>query len=358
MDDIATWLALRDAPGLARHHANLLLERYGTPAAVFARPFDELRARCPPEPARAIAAGPDLDRARAALVTARRLGLDVVPRDAARFPELLCAIPDPPLVMWTRGRTGFDPAVAIVGSRKATARGVATARSIAAELARAGVGVVSGLAYGIDAAAHEGALAGGGCTAAILASGLDRPSPAGNRDLARRILAGGGGWLSEHPPGTAAYAAHFPERNRLISGLARVVLVVEARDRSGTLWTARHALDQDRPVLVVPGPVDSAACAGSNRWLRDGAGVALGADDLLTVLELAGFAVRPAAPSRPAHVRGVASSLLALLEDGPRDPDALARALDLAPAELAGLLLELELDGRILRHGSRVSLER
>jgi DNA processing protein len=208
---------------------------------------------------------------------------------------------------------------------------------------------VSGLAYGIDAAAHEGALAGGGPTLAVLASGLDRPTPAGNRRLAERILAAGGGWLSEHPPGTAALPHHFPERNRLISGLASVTLLVEARAASGTLWTARHALEQDRELMVVPGPIDDEHYRGSNRLLRDGAALVLESADLLLALGLA-----PRGAARGAGEQ--ADPLLRALGEGPCDADRLARLLFLSPSVLSGRLLELELAGRIERRGNRISL--
>jgi DNA processing protein len=226
------------------------------------------------------------------------------------------------------------------------------ARAWSASLAAAGVWIVSGLAYGVDAAAHRGALDAGGRTLAVLASGLDRPSPAGNIGLARAILDAGGGWLSEHPPGVPALAHHFPERNRLISGLARAVWVVEARERSGSLWTARHALEQGRDVWTTPGPVDTDLCRGSNALLRDGAGPVLEASDLQ--LALLGSAPQPA----PVAARGPGDALLARLRDGPADRDALGRVLGLDPAELAALLLELELGGRISRDGNRVSLRR
>jgi DNA processing protein len=262
-------------------------------------------------------------------------------------------IPDAPLVLWARGALPRGPALAVVGSRLASARAREVARSWCASLASAGVWIVSGLAYGIDAAAHRGALDGGGFTLAVLASGLDRPSPAGNVRMAREILDAGGGWLSEHPPGVAALAHHFPERNRLISGIARALWVVEARERSGTLWSARHALDQGREVFVTPGPVDTDLCRGSNALLRDGAGPVLEASDLH-------LALLGSAPASPAESRraGPGHELLALLRDGPADLDPLSRALGMEGGALSALLLELELEGWISRQGTRVSLRR
>jgi DNA processing protein len=272
----------------------------------------------------------------------------------------LASIPDPPLVVWLRGALPDHASLAIVGARRASARGLATARSFASEIARAGVAVVSGLAYGIDAAAHEGALDGVGSTVAVLASGLDRVTPTGQTRLAERILAAGGAWLSEHAPGEGGRPYHFPERNRLISGLAGATLVVEAREKSGSLWTARHALEQGRDVLVVPGPIDSELCRGTNRLLRDGATPVLEpADAIEAVL---GPLSRRAPTGGDARARsgegGLAGAILACLADGPRDADEVARALGRGPAELAASLLELELAGLLRCDGTRLARTR
>jgi DNA processing protein len=286
---------------------------------------------------------------------------------APEFPAPLLCIPDPPLMLYARGALPpagqqsagplAGPVLAIVGSRAASPRARSLARAWSAALAAGGVVIASGLAYGVDAAAHRGALDGGGITLAVLASGLDRASPAGNRGLAREILANGGGWLSEHPPGVAALAHHFPERNRLISGLARAVLVVEARVASGSLWTARHALEQGRDVLAVPGPVDTDLCRGSNELLRDGAAVALEPDDVaLAVLGAPLAARRHSAAQRAEGERSPRTDpLLEALRAGPRDVDELGRELGLEPAALAERLLELELAGAVERQGARVA---
>ena len=334
MDDALLWLALRLAPGVPRRRVHELRERLGTPAQV-------VRALGVPLP---------LDAARRELERAQQLGLRILALGARGFPASLANIPDPPLALYLRGELPRGPCVAMVGSRRPSVRGRSTALDFAAQLARSGVSIVSGLAYGIDAAAHEGALSGAGVTVAVLASGLDRPSPAGNRRLARRILEQGGAWVSEYEPGTPAHAHHFPERNRLISGLAPLTLVVEAREASGTLWTARHALEQDRDLMVVPGPIDSEQYRGSNRLLRDGAGPALEAGDLLLALGL-----EPRAEPGPADPAGEAGRVLAALGNGPQNADRLAQVLSLSPAQLAGYLLELELDGRIERRGNRIA---
>jgi DNA processing protein len=355
MDEPELWIALRDVPGLHAAAAQSLVERFGSPSGVFRASRRDLAESCQRDLAEALARGPRVDSAREELSRAARLGIRVLGQDAPEYPRRLLEIPGPPLVLYGVGAAFSEPSVAMVGSRRPSARGRETARGLAAAAAHAGVAVVSGLAYGLDAAAHEGALAASGATFAVLASGLDRPSPLGNRGLARRIVDAGGGWISEYPPGTPALAHHFPVRNRLISGLAGLVVIVEARERSGSLWTATHAANQGRDVAAVPGPVDTDLCRGSNRLLRDGAIPILDAEDLLDEL----FPGRPRA-SRPASVEPLTSRegrrVVEVLREGPAEADGLARRLGLAAAALAEVLLELELAGHVTRQGSRVAL--
>jgi len=335
-DELVARAALGAVPTLSRAQARRFIADHGSArAAVRARGIDSRLG----------------DRA---LAAAAAVGVRALAPESLEFPAALRDIPDPPLLVWVRGELRGGPALAMVGSRRGSSRGLTTARAFAAELARAGVTIVSGLAYGVDAAAHEGALAGAGHTVAVLASGLDIVTPPGQQKLAERILAGGGAWLSERNPGCDALARHFPERNRLISGLASVVLIVEAREKSGTLWSARHALEQGRDVAVVPGPIDTELCRGSNRLLRDGAIPILDADDLraavLGPLAAAGRAAAPRPEASPA-----ARAVLEHLADGPCDVDALGRALGRSSAELARVLLELELDGKLRREGTRLA---
>ena len=326
-----------------------LLARATLCAASLSRPQARRSLEAWPAHPRSTAAGERaLERAAAA-------GIRALAPAHPEFPAALREIPDPPLLLWVKGVLPAGPLLSIVGARRPSARGEASARAFAAELARAGVAIVSGLAYGIDSAAHEGALAGGGPTVAVLASGLLDVTPHGRRGLAERILAGGGAWLSERPPDADARARHFPERNRLISGLAACTLVVEAREKSGSLWTARHALEQGREVGVVPGPIDSEQCLGTNRLLRDGATPILEAADLHAAL-LGPLAAQPVQRELLPDVSPAARAVLELLADGPCDVDALARALGRAPRELASALLELELDGRLRREGTRLAL--
>jgi DNA processing protein len=235
-------------------------------------------------------------------------------------------------------------AVAIVGARAPTELGRASARRFAFDLARAGLAVVSGLARGIDAAAHEGALAAGGATLAFQACGPDLVYPAAHRALAERI-AGQGAVLTEFPPGTPPLAAYFPLRNRLISALAEAVIVVEGRERSGSLVTARCAADQGIDVWAVPGPIDAPTSLGPNRLIQQGAKLLLDAADLLHELGIA----RPAPASRAeeAPESALAGGILRALRRRALTRDDLSRELARSPSELAAALLELELAGRV-----------
>lgn len=212
-----------------------------------------------------------------------------IPATDASFPKALREIPGCPDELFARGKLPPDalPRLAIVGTRKATPSGLATAREIARDLARRGIVVVSGLALGVDAAAHAGALDAGGTTVAVLAGGLDRVYPAEHEGLARRIIAGGGCLVSEYPPGTPTYPNQFLARNRIVSGLSLGVVIIEAPQRSGTLATARFALEQGREVFVLPGPAGHPNFAGSHRLIRDGARLIAAADEICEDLGLA-----------------------------------------------------------------------
>ena len=218
-----------------------------------------------------------------------------IDRDSGRYPDLLRVIPDPPALLYARGAfMGGTPTLAIVGTRRPTLYGRRAARNLAAACAGAGITVVSGLARGIDTEAHRAALEAGGTTWAVLGSGIDRIYPPENRGLAERIVSARGALISEQAPGTPPLAHHFPPRNRIISGLSWGVVVVEGGLRSGTLITAKAALEQGREVFAVPGPVDSPMSEGPHRLLRSGACLARGLEDILH--EIAAFrGLRPAA---------------------------------------------------------------
>ena len=262
------------------------------------------------------------------------------------YPVLLGQIPDPPASLWLRGEADPDllsaPAVAIVGARACSGYGRSVARMLASEASAAGAVVVSGLARGIDGEAHRGALAAGGRTVAVLGCGVDRDYPAAHAELARAIVAGGGLVLSEYEPGVEPAPWRFPARNRIIAGLARATVVVEARERSGALITADFALEDGREVLAVPGEITSSLSAGTNALLRLGATPATGADD---VLEAIGLEAAPAGADVPDDPAAVA--VLAAVASGAGTPDELARATGLAAGELAAAVALLELAGAV-----------
>ena len=262
-------------------------------------------------------------------------------RDAA-YPRLLAAIHDPPPQIFLRGEGAPElldrPAVAVVGARSCSSYGRSVARTLGRELASAGLVVVSGMARGVDGEAHRGALEADGATVAVLGCGVDRDYPAAHSELARRICARGL-VVSEYEPGVEPAPWRFPARNRIIAGLARATVVVEARERSGALITADFALEEGREVLAVPGEITSALSAGTNALLRIGATpVTMAAD----VLEL--FGLEPTQRSPP-PLSEAARRALDLLADGPRTADEVVRATGLSPAEGTAALTELELVG-------------
>lgn len=270
------------------------------------------------------------------------LGLRAVAAFDAQYPQLLACIADPPPVLWTRGQIDVlqRPAVAVIGSRAATPYALEVASRLAAELAGRGMLVVSGLARGVDSAAHRGCLTAGP-TAAVLGSGLDRVYPREHQALAAEIAANGV-ILSELPPGTAPLPGHFPLRNRIISGISLGTVVVEASEQSGSLITARCALEQGRDVMAVPGSVLSGRNRGSHALLKDGARVVETADDILQELGWSS-AVSPGRGRKPPEA---ADPLLKAMEPGvPYDLDQLAALTGTSGARLLGRLTELELGG-------------
>jgi DNA processing protein len=268
------------------------------------------------------------------------LGWRFVAAEDDEFPRGLAALADPPLGIFVRGTLPAAKAVAVVGSRHASAYGREVAEYLGRELAGAGVAVVSGMARGVDAAAHRGALALGGPTMAVWGAGADRVYPVEHGALAEEI-ATHGCLLTEYPPGTPPRAHHFPERNRIIAGLAEVVVVVEANERSGALITARLALEEGREVMAVPGSVFSRLSAGPNGLLRAGAAPVLTADDVLAAV---GLGPRPIADA------GAESTVLAAIPAGEAvTTDHLAAAVGRPIAEVTQALLELELAAKVRR---------
>ncbi len=295
----------------------------------------------------------------------RQAGARLIAHGERDYPSGLAAIYDAPPLLSMRGRTdiGADPSrvVAMVGARNASGVGARFARTLAAELGSQGLVVASGLARGIDAAAHEGALASG--TIAVLAGGIDQPYPAENKALYDAIV-NQGLIIAEQPVGTEAHARHFPRRNRLISGLSMGVVVVEAALRSGSLITARMALEQGREVLAVPGSPLDPRCRGSNNLLREGATLVENADDVVRALNGLRTLREPAdgygaaGPSaNEAELEPARARIVGLLSPTPLAVDELIRQGRLTPQVVLTILLELELAGRLQRHpGNQVSL--
>jgi DNA processing protein len=283
-------------------------------------------------------------------------GFEVVTCLDDSYPSYFRDIPQSPSILFHRGdRSRLDRrGVAVVGSRRASARGVAFTRSLAGEIAALGIPVVSGAARGIDTAAHRGALDRGGTTVAVLGTGLDVPYPPGNAQLLDEIAAEGC-VVSEQLFGTPPLKHVFPQRNRLISGLSHAVVVVEAGERSGALITARWALEQGRDVGAVPGFPGDPRSRGSNRLIKTGAFAVENAADILEAVPVLGPRARPA-PFHPQAPRcdlpENARAVLDALGSNPVDVDLLARHLDLAAGEVLGLLLELELRGLVERDAS------
>ncbi|BCN41157.1 DNA processing protein DprA [Alicycliphilus denitrificans] len=364
-DELAAWLRLSLTPGVGNGAARRLLAAFGLPQAVFAQTEAAWQSCVTVAQARALAAVPEgLD----ALLeqTWQWLQADAEPARAivtlgdAAYPPALLATEDPPLLLYllgapqfVRGRPFAPPrCLAMVGSRNPTAQGADHARQFARALRAAGLTIVSGLALGVDAAAHEGALQGPPdpatpATIAVVGTGLDRVYPRANKELAHRI-ARHGLLVSEYPLGTPPLAANFPKRNRIISGLSQGTLVVEAALASGSLITARLAAEQGREVFAIPGSIHAPQSRGCHALLRQGAKLVETAQDVLEELRLPAAEQAPASdappPAAPAH-----QEVLDALGFDPLGLDALVARTGLPAATLQVRLLELELDGQVAR---------
>ena len=348
--DFAAWLRLLETPGLGRDGARRLLAAFGSPQAVFDARAIAWREVVGPALAAALASDPPAYAER--LAAARRwlaggANRGVVTLGDAAYPPLLLQSADPPLLLYVQGRASLltAPSLAVVGSRNPTAQGADNARAFARQLGLDGMVVVSGLALGIDGAAHEGALAGPAGTVAVVGTGLDRVYPARHRDLAQRI-GEAGVLVSEYAPGTPALPPNFPQRNRIIAGLSLGTLVVEAALRSGSLITARLAAEAGREVFAVPGSIHSPQSKGCHALIKQGAKLVESAADI--VEELRGQRSLPpgaaALPEAPAT-----HPLLDALGNDPVTLDALLARTGLPTPELSARLLELELDGHVAR---------
>ena len=357
-DDFEAWFRLLEAPGLGRGTVRRLLAACGSPEAVLRTRPGTLRSLAGADGAEALIRNqPEIEDRLA--VTRRWLdGGDrrgVITLGAPDYPAQLLQTADPPLLLYFEGdpRVMSERSLAIVGSRHPTPQGADNARAFAAAFSRDGWVVVSGLALGIDAAAHEGALEGVAGTIAVLGTGLDPIYPRANTGLARRI-AERGLLLSEVTPGTPPLRERFPQRNRIIAGLTRGTLVVEAALQSGSLITARQAAEAGREVFAIPGSIHSPQSRGCHALLKQGAKLVESAADILE--ELQGARPAPVSTSEQAAesresplTRGPADILLEAMGHDPVTLDALLARTGWPTAELSARLLELEFDGRVAR---------
>ncbi|WP_428415815.1 DNA-processing protein DprA [Methylibium sp.] len=348
-DDLAAWLRLLETPSIGRETARRLLAAFGAPQAVFDAPAAALRELLTAEQAAALRSPP---AALDALIetTWQWIGAEdqrhVVALGDAAYPRALLETADPPLVIHAVGRIELLNAasVAVVGSRNPTPQGAENARAFATALSHASLTVVSGLALGIDGAAHEGALAGPGSTIAVIGTGLDRVYPKRHLKLAHRI-AREGLMVSEYTLGTPPIAAHFPLRNRLIAGLTRGTLVVEATLQSGSLITARLALEAGRDVFAIPGSIHAPQSRGCHALIKQGAKLVDSAADILEELRLETLGT----PSPAMSNQAADDPVLTALGHDPVTLDALSARIGWPPAELSARLLALELNGKVVR---------
>lgn len=358
-DELGAWLRLAHSPGLSLGAARRLLASFGSPQAAVSAGLGAWRQVAGAEAAAALQE-PRLDQEAlldSVLAWCADPACRVVPLGDALYPSALLETADPPLILYAQGRIGLlsQPSMAIVGSRHATPGGLDNARSFATHLSRAGLVVVSGLAAGIDGAAHEGALAGagqaGGGTVAVVGTGLDRVYPKRHHDLAHRMCAGAGLLVSEFPLGAPPLAEHFPRRNRIIAGLSLGTLVVEAAVQSGSLITARMALECGREVFAIPGSIHSPQSRGCHRLIKEGAKLVETADDILQELRWPAPGLPQVELDLPASDGDVPGGdpLLRALGHDPVSLDALVGRTGWPAAELQARLLTLELEGRLAR---------
>ena len=357
-EGLADWLRLSLTEGVGPQTARELMSRFGLPSNIFAAGFPALQKCVPEKLALTLCAAPAEDiRQQIALTLswASQPGNQVLTFADDSYPRSLFSIADPPPVLYVKGRTELlaRPSIAIVGSRNATIQGQQNAERFAQALSHAGLTVVSGLALGIDAAAHQGALvaslsASQGSTIAVTGTGLDLVYPARHRELAHRIAAEGC-LVSEYPLSTPAISANFPRRNRLISGLSQGVLVVEAAAQSGSLITARSALEQGREVFAIPGSIHSPLAKGCHQLIRQGAKLVESAQDILEELRWQGSptATEQTPPVRSSSASPAQTRLLECIGHDPVSADALAERSGLSMAQLQAGLLELEMQGHL-----------
>jgi len=350
--DYYFWFALKSVPLVGNVTFCRLLHHFETPEQVFKASAEELAA----VPGLSAAAAAQIrthdyregaDRECASL---HRTGVRIVDFLSEEYPKILMEIPDFPPFLYVRGALrSAETSIAVVGSRRASSSGQSITERLARDLALRGITVVSGMARGIDTAAHRGALKGGGRTIGVLGSGIDVIYPPENRKLFEEV-AGQGAVVSEFPLGTAPLAENFPRRNRIISGLSRGVLVIEAVANSGSLITARYALEQGREVFAVPGNINFPGSRGPNQLIKEGAVLAESVDDILENLPHHGVPPAAESPAAPSFsLTPQEASIYTLVANSPLHADEITVKCGLTAGEVSAMLLRLELKGAVTR---------
>lgn len=340
------WISLHLIAGLGAESARRLLQRFGSPASILSQPTAQLAECVGLKVATAVTQGTVAEKTSSALRWLEEDGNHLLTLADEDYPARLLEIADPPVVLYMKGRRDLLAAanvmaLAIVGSRNATPGGLRNAESFARALSQAGITIVSGMALGIDSAAHRGGLDGAGSTIAVVGTGLDLVYPARNKALAHQ-LAETGLLVSEFPLGTPALANNFPRRNRIISGLSRGVLVVEAALASGSLITARQAGEQGRDVFAIPGSIHSPLSKGCHQLIKQGAKLVDDANDILIELSLAPQ-IRPPLPAT--SIVAVEDTILAAMGYDPVTVDSLVETTGKPAEKIMARLTELELGG-------------
>jgi len=344
------WIALKSVPLVGNVTFRRLVEHFDSPEKVLGSSAAELYASKTVSQAVAasITSHDYRSFAEAECSSIERLGVRIVDFLSPEYPRLLLEIADPPPFLYVKGEISeYEPGVAIVGSRHATAYGIQATKRLAKELAEQGVTVVSGMARGIDTEAHKGALGAGGKSIGVLGCGIDLVYPAENRRLYDE-MAEKGALVSEFPIGTGPHPRNFPRRNRIISGLSLGVLVVEAAERSGSLITANFALEQGREVFAIPGSITSGSSRGTNRLIKQGAKLVESVSDIMEELPPQGVATRFQVQPKLLH-SPVEEKILTILGGTPVQIDEIAGKAGLTVQELSVILLRLELQGILLQ---------
>lgn len=374
--DLADWIALNMVRGIGPRTANQLLNRFGSPAQVFAASRLSLQKEgLKPETIQELQDSSILDKANAEIERLEKLGAEVITLDDEEYPELLREIHDPPIALYVRGnlkQACERPCLAVVGSRRCSTYGVNVAESLSRDLAAHGLTIISGLARGIDAAAHRGALEANGLTVAVVGTGLETTYPKEHKKLEEQVIAHGA-VVSEFPLGTPPLPQNFPYRNRILSGLCFGVLIIEASEHSGSLITARLAYEQGREVFAVPGNITSQTSFGPNFLIKDGAKLVQIWRDVVEELpreikEVLLGIERPALTPNQTNVQPIFESIelsdaerkiLDILSvDVPAHVDQLLISSEMTSSELMGALLGLEMKDRIRQLPGKSFLKR